>query len=212
MKLLLLYVNFLLLIFFNVSNSCSCVNSTDNDSCADGLREDKRKDKREVVGGSKNNIKTEFDIMLDFRRKVIGEYQRDADRDKLTELLTEAVSYRNLASDCFENLIEEGARANNLCGKHDDPGKHTLVDRAVILGNHTALTVLLRYGAHINVPTGFWGQTALHRAVLKGDPNIVRILLENGAHATAMDKNFKTPRDMARLDPEINGIFTRHNR
>lgn len=191
---LLIYGNFLLILFFNMQGS-------NVDSLAESLNNSDCLSKATIY--PKHTTPVDHLITVDFRNKVHNFCSTAYKRKELTQLLFEAIAYKNLESDFFQNLIQQGANINFLCGYESDPGRHTLVDRAVILGNNTALLVLLKNGAYMNVPTGYLGQTALHRAFINGDVCAATMLAEHGASEVIMDKNFKTPLDIARTDTQM---------
>jgi len=198
----LLYINFFLLYGLTLCGSS-------NDSLVDCLNDTYDTDES---SNPRNNTPINFKTIQQFRNKIRKCLAKSASAAQLTKLLIDAIGYNDLEEEVFELLIDEGANIDVLIGKVSDPGKHTLVDRAVILGNHAALLALLKYGAKVNMATGFLSQVPLHRAVIKGDPIAVRALLENRASVIVMDKNFKTPRDLAYFNQEIHDIFTRVRR
>jgi ankyrin repeat protein len=86
-------------------------------------------------------------------------------------------------NDIVRLLLENGADSNARGG----PGRHgyTALIQAVYYDNHTALSLLLKYGATINSESCYRrrhkSKTALSLAAAKGDEAIVCFLLEEGA-------------------------------
>lgn len=91
-------------------------------------------------------------------------------------------------------LLENGAYTNDW-GRRG----YTTLMHAVDFDNHTALSLLLKYGANINSHRRKRrkGETALSLAVGKGDEAIVRFLLEKGADIQSVDKGDRSALHLA---------------
>lgn len=64
-------------------------------------------------------------------------------------------------------------------------------------GDLATLQNLLNSGIDINLVEKVRDQTALHKAVRDNQPEVVKFLLEHGANKLALDRNHKTPMNLA---------------
>lgn len=80
-------------------------------------------------------------------------------------------------------LIGHGADVNAMTDARND--YRTVLHYAVLSGNNTLVTLLLKQGAKVDriPPDGELDKPSpLHLAILRGDPALVRILIEAGAN------------------------------
>lgn len=73
----------------------------------------------------------------------------------------------------------------------DDDNSWTAVHHCAFIGNHDALSMLLKHEANCNLVDNF-GQTALHISCYKGHYKCVKILVEAGACVDSRDKEEAT--------------------
>ena len=144
-------------------------------------------------------------ITKEFQEKVTKALSKNLDKRKATEFLAEAVTYPGLDATIFEQLVERGACVNFVPGTEQDPYRHTLVHRAVICNNPTALDSLLKNHAGVNSCVGWHLRTPLHIASILGNDRAIALLLQYAANPCIPDRNGQIPLQMH----QFNAVFAK---
>lgn len=135
-------------------------------------------------------------ITKKFQKKVEKSLSEKLSQDELRNLLLEAIGYPNLGQPIFEELIERGAYSQNEPKDKKDVHVPTLLYRAVLAKNKTAVHVMLRHtSSEINTVVGHYKKTPLQVACDVGDPEIICLLLKYGADSYVLDTKRKAPVD-----------------
>ena len=111
--------------------------------------------------------------------------------NELNKKLIRAVEIGYL--DGVQRLIVDGADPNT---KNEDGD--TVLMMASLYGNISIANVLLLAGAHINLQTGKFRNTALHSAAHGAHEKMVQFLLQNDADPYSENWNKNTPLDIAK--------------
>lgn len=104
-------------------------------------------------------------------------------------------SRRGLSGIC-SMLLDKGADVN---AQHISGKANPLYNAVVISGDLRTVQVLLRAGAHANVPCGVDGRTVVHTACQLGDSRaeVLEALIKHGADVKAVDVRNITPLHLA---------------
>lgn len=133
-------------------------------------------------------------------KKKLIEYEIDLKDSYLRTPLIWASFYSKI--DLLIWLINNGANIN-----HQDKNGYSALHFAVQENSKDATEVLLCNGINLELED-FYGNTALWIAVFnaKGNNEIVELLLDSGANFSHLNKNNKTPKELA----EIFGGFEKY--
>jgi hypothetical protein len=119
--------------------------------------------------------------------------KKKIDKNELTHLLSQAVTYPDLDAAIFEKLIKRGACVDFMPKTEQDPYRHTLVHKAIICNNPTALECLLKNGAGANSYVGWYRRTPLHIAAILDNQEAMNLLLRYAANPCLPDRGGQIP-------------------
>lgn len=111
------------------------------------------------------------------------------------------LAIHNASFEVTKYLLSQGVNVNQIGYEECTP-----IMYEVYMHNYENVNILIENGADINYQRKHDGYTSLHWAARKGDLKLVKLLIENGANINSVNKEHKTPKDLAR-ENKYNKVF-----
>ncbi len=117
--------------------------------------------------------------------------ERGADPNEYGE--GNVLAIHNASTEVTKFLISKGADVNKIGAEECTP-----IMYEVYMHNYENVEVLIEKGADVNYQSQYDGYSSLHWASRKGNLELVKLLIKNGADINFVNKENKTPKDLAK--------------